>query len=189
MENIARVPRPNDVPSPARFAHAVLNTNDLEAMRDWYSTVLGAETMFANERIVFLTYDDEHHRIACVKRDGLKPPVTGTVGLDHIASAYDSLADLVGAYKRLKKLGIVPRRMVNHGPTTSMYYADPDGNGVELQVDNFRSVDALNDWFSAGAFNRDQFGADIDMDDIARRLHEGVPEAELLMPRPEPVEA
>jgi catechol-2,3-dioxygenase len=189
MPDIARVPQANDVPSPARFAHCVMKSNDLEAMRAWYTTVLGAETMFANERIVFLTYDDEHHRIAFVKRDGLKPPVTGHAGLDHIAYAYDSLADLVGAYERLKALGIVPRRMVNHGPTTSMYYADPDGNGVELQVDNFRSVDALNDWFSAGAFNRDQFGADIDMDDIARRLHEGVPEAELLMPRPEPVEA
>jgi catechol-2,3-dioxygenase len=189
MPDIARVPQANDVPSPARFAHCVMKSNDLEAMRAWYTTVLGAETMFANERIVFLTYDDEHHRIAFVKRDGLKPPVTGTVGLDHIAYAYDSLADLVGAYERLKAVGIVPRRTVNHGPTTSMYYADPDGNGVELQVDNFRSVDALNDWFSAGAFNRDQFGADIDMDDIARRLHEGAPEAELLMPRPEPVEA
>jgi catechol-2,3-dioxygenase len=166
-----------------------MRSNDLDAMREWYTTVLGAETMFANERIVFLTYDDEHHRIAFVRRDGLKPPVEGTVGLDHIAYAYDSLADLVGAYERLKAAGITPRRTVNHGPTTSMYYDDPDGNGVELQVDNFRSVDELNDWFAAGAFNRDQFGADVDMDDTARRLRDGVSEAELLMPRQEPVEA
>ena len=189
MENIARVPRPNDVPSPARFAHAVLQTNDLEAMREWYSAVLGAETMFANERIVFITYDDEHHRIAFIKRPDLKPAVQGTVGLDHLSYAYDTLADLVGSYERLKAAGIVPRRSVNHGPTTSMYYADPDGNGVELQVDNFRSVDELNDWFASGAFSRNQMGADIDMDDIARRLRDGEPEAELLMPRSEPVEA
>ncbi len=120
MENIARVPRPNDVPSPARFAHAVLQTNDLEAMREWYSAVLGAETMFANERIVFITYDDEHHRIAFIKRPDLKPAVQGTVGLDHLSYAYDTLADLVGAYERLKAVGIVPRRAVNQGPTTSM---------------------------------------------------------------------
>ncbi len=189
MANIARVPRPNDLPSPARFAHAVLRTNDLEAMRQWYSTVLGAETMFANERIVFITYDDEHHRIAFIKRPGLEPAVDGTVGLDHLAYAYDTLADLVGAYERLKAAGITPHRAVNHGPTTSMYYADPDGNGVELQVDNFRSVGALNDWFASGEFNRDQMGADIDMDDIARRLHDGAPEAELLMPRAAPAEA
>ena len=189
MENIAHVPRPNDVPSPARFAHAVLNTNDLEAMRIWYSAVLGAETMFANERIVFITYDDEHHRIALIKRPNLKPAVQGTVGLDHLAYAYDSLIDLVGAYERLKATGIMPRRTVNHGPTTSMYYDDPDGNSVELQVDNFGSVDELNDWFASGAFTRNQFGAEIDMDDISQRLGKGVPEVELLMPGNEPVEA
>ncbi len=189
MENIPRVPRPNDVPSPARFAHAVLNTNDLEAMREWYSTVLGAETMFANEHIVFITYDNEHHRIAFIKRPNLKPAVQGTIGLDHFAYAYDTLADLVGAYERLKAAGIVPRHAVNHGVTTSIYYNDPDGNGVELQVDNFSSVDELNDWFASGAFTRNQMGADIDMDDIARRLNDGVPESELRAPWREPAEA
>ena len=189
MENIARVPRPNDVPSPARLAHAVLQTNDLEAMQEWYATFLGAETMFANERIVFLTYDDEHHRIAFIKRPGLKPAVAGTVGLDHLAWAYDTLAELVAAHRRLTAAGIVPRYTVNHGPSTSMYYTDPDGNSVELSVDNFRSVDELNDWFAASDFSSNQFGTDVDMDDIARRLDGGAPEAELLMPRREPVEA
>ena len=189
MENNAYVPRPNDVPSPARFAHAVLNTNNLEAMRKWYSAVLGAETMFANDRIVFITYDDEHHRIALIKRPNLKPAVQGTVGLDHLAYAYNSLTELVDAYERLKSAGIVPRSTVNHGPTTSLYYDDPDGNGVELQVDNFDSVDELNDWFASGVFTRNQFGAEFDMDDISRRLREGVPEPDLLMPEPETVEA
>ena len=64
-----------------------------------------------------------------------------------------------------------------------------DGNGVELQVDNFGSVDELNNWFASGAFSRTQFGAKIDMDDISRRLREGVPEPDLLMPEPETVEA
>lgn len=189
MENIARVPRPNDVKSPARFAHAVLKTNDLEAMRAWYSTVLGAETMFANERIVFITYDDEHHRLAFIKRPGLKPPVQGTAGLDHLSFAYDSLADLVDVYERLEAAGITPSHSVNHGPTTSMYFDDPDGNGVELQVDNFHSPDELNDWFASGAFTRNQMGAEIDMADIAQRLRAGESEAALLMPRTEPAEA
>ena len=104
MENIACVPRPNNVPSPTRFAHAVLNTNDLESMRKWYSAVLGAETMFANDRIVFITYDNEHHRIALIKRPNLKPAVQGTVGLDHLAYAYDSLTDFVGAMSDSSRL-------------------------------------------------------------------------------------
>jgi catechol-2,3-dioxygenase len=36
----------------------------------------------------------------------------------------------------LKGAGITPFVSVNHGLTTSFYYRDPDGNGVELQIDN-----------------------------------------------------
>ena len=43
----------------------------------------------------------------------------------------------MSSYARLKGLGIEPDACVNHGVTTSLYYADPDGNQVELQVDNF----------------------------------------------------
>jgi catechol-2,3-dioxygenase len=43
-------------------------------------------------------------------------------------------------YLRLKALGIRPHRCVNHGVTTSMYYRDPDGNQVELLVDNFATA-------------------------------------------------
>lgn len=31
---------------------------------------------------------------------------------------------------------------MDHGLTMSIYYLDPDGNGVELQVDNFGSCPA-----------------------------------------------
>ena len=40
-------------------------------------------------------------------------------------------------YARLKGDGIEPYWCINHGPTTSLYYKDPDGNQIELQVDNF----------------------------------------------------
>jgi len=41
---------------------------------------------------------------------------------------------------RLRELDILPVMCLDHGMTISMYYADPDGNGVEIQVD------AFNDW-------------------------------------------
>jgi hypothetical protein len=31
----------------------------------------------------------------------------------------------------------VPTRSANHGPFTSFYYRDPDGNRVELSVRNY----------------------------------------------------
>ena len=36
----------------------------------------------------------------------------------------------------LEEVGIQPHVPVQHGPTTSLYYRDPDGNMVELQIDN-----------------------------------------------------
>ena len=49
---------------PARFAHAVLRTRHLEEAIVFYEKVLGAEIVFRNAMIAFLTYDEEHHRIA-----------------------------------------------------------------------------------------------------------------------------
>ena len=52
-----------------------------------------------------------------------------------------SLAGNIGCeiYKRLKQQDIVPWWCINHGPTTSMYYRDPDNNQIELQVDIFEN--------------------------------------------------
>jgi hypothetical protein len=52
---------------------------------------------------------------------------------------YGSFDDLMLSFARLKDLGIEPEFCLNHGVATSFYYADPDQNLVELQVDNFTS--------------------------------------------------
>lgn len=178
----ARVPEPNDHPSPAYFAHIVLYTKNRAEMVDWYCKVLGAQVTADTQGLSFLTYDDEHHRVAVIQRDDLGDKVSGTVGMAHFAYTYASLADLVTVYERLKEFGITPYRQINHGPTTSIYYHDPDGNAVELQTDNFESIDALNEWFATGAFDREPIGVNIDMDDIASRFHAGEPESELKKP-------
>jgi hypothetical protein len=41
---------------------------------------------------------------------------------------------------RKKDMRIRPFYSINHGPTTSLYYTDPDGNRVELLVDNFATA-------------------------------------------------
>lgn len=53
-----------------KFAHVVLQTSQKAQMRDWYCTVLDAHVVFENELLCFLTFDEEHHRIAL-----LSPPV------------------------------------------------------------------------------------------------------------------
>jgi catechol-2,3-dioxygenase len=102
------------------------------------------------------------------------------VGLEHIAYAYATLGDLVATYERLKAAGITPYWTINHGPTTSMYYRDPDGNQVELQVDNFPSVEELNAWFRSGAFASNPIGVVFDADELVAKFKAGVPVAELV---------
>ena len=123
--------------SPAIFAHFVVRTSNYDAMRRWYETVLNARTVFDDGRICFLTYDEEHHRLAIVNVPDLQAPDAKAWGLAHFAYGYRSLGDLLSTYRRLKAGGIVPYRPINHGPTVSMYYHDPDGTSIELQVDRF----------------------------------------------------
>ena len=170
---------------PSKFAHAVLRTNKFQQMIDWYRTVLQAEIVFENEMLAFMTYDDEHHRIAIVGFPGLNDRAPHSVGLDHLAYTYASLGDLVATYERLKAAGITPVVPINHGLTTSMYYRDPDGNKVELQIDNFDSIEELKGFFRGNSFAKNPIGVSFDPDELARKYHAGVPEAELKKYDPE----
>lgn len=173
--------------SPRRLAHIALRTNHLSELIDWYCKVLGAHVAHASDKVAFLTYDDEHHRIALI---GLQdyPPQDGTVraGYFHTAFAYDSLTDLLDNFVRLRQLGIVPHRSINHGPTVSFYYADPEGNQIELQVDSFPDAKATNAWLGSEAFKRNPIGIEFDADEMLQKLRDGVPEVEL-MRRPDSV--
>lgn len=165
--------------TPTKFAHAVLRTLQLEAMVNWYKTVLEAEIVQENKFVAFMTYDDEHHRIAIASLPNLVERQPGSVGLDHLAYTYGSIGDLVFTYERLKAVGILPVVSINHGPTTSLYYRDPDGNKLEMQVDNFDTVAELKGFFKSGAFTKNPIGVNFDPDELARKYHAGVPDAEL----------
>ena len=71
--------------SPSLFAHFVLRTPQRDAMRDWYMTVLNARLVFQNDYIAFITYDDEHHRVAFVSAPELKRPADADRNLSHMA--------------------------------------------------------------------------------------------------------
>jgi catechol-2,3-dioxygenase len=96
------------------------------------------------------------------------------------AYAVETLEDLVNAYLRLKDEGILPHNCINHGFTTSLYFLDPDGNEVELQVDNYKTRDAMDAWFATGAFDRNFAGHVFDPEYMVERHRAGVPEDEIL---------
>jgi len=59
--------------SPAKFAHFVLRTGQFDKVIEWYQAVLAARIVFRDERLCFLSYDDEHHRLALIHIPGLPP--------------------------------------------------------------------------------------------------------------------
>ena len=172
---------PTGIVSPSRLAHVVLRTSRFKDMMDWYTLVLNAKTAFANDEIGFLSYDEEHHRIAFVGIPGLAEQPAGQVGLHHMAFTYEKLSELLGNYERLRDRGIKPVWCVNHGPTTSMYYSDPDANQIEFQVDNYATVEEATEFFYTEAFARNTIGVDYDPEELIDRVRKGEAEVELKM--------
>jgi catechol 2,3-dioxygenase-like lactoylglutathione lyase family enzyme len=161
--------------SPVKLSHVFFLTRALAPMRDWYVAVLQARIAFALGNVCFLTYDSEHHRVAIVEMaDAVPSAGPKRVGVNHVAFTYRDLAALVHTYRRLKAVGIAPYWTINHGVTTSMYYRDPDGNSVELQIDNFAS-EAETVAFMAAHLPENPVGIIVDPEVLAAQHDAGVP--------------
>ncbi len=166
--------------APALFAHFVLRSSNMAKMVDWYSTVLAMRVVKRNEFICFLTYDEEHHRLAIINMDGLQAPDPKSTGLSHVAYTFRDVGELLSTYRRLKEADIEPYWPIHHGPTLSMYYHDPDGNSVELQVDCFKTKAEASAYFQTEAFTRNPIGVLYDPEALVAAYEAGAPEAELL---------
>ena len=167
---------------PVKFAHVVYMTRRYEAMIAWYRDVFEAEIVNQDPALCFMTYDDEHHRFAFANLDLLKPDGGGAddrgqIGVNHVAYTYANVADLLATYERLKAAGIQPYWPVHHGTTLSLYYADPDGNRMEFQVDACSAEEGKA--FLAATDN--PVGVLYDPEALVARLKSGEAEETLLM--------
>ena len=159
--------------APVQLAHVVRRTTRFDELIAWYCTVLGAHVVQSNGMLAFLTYDAEHHRIAIARLPGLTEQSEHAAGTDHIAFTHADLGDLLNTYVRLKAAGIEPYWCVNHGPTTSMYYKDPDGSRVELQVDNLPTAEAIDTWMRSPEFAANPIGVIFDPEELLARYAGG----------------
>ncbi|MDF1732598.1 MAG: VOC family protein [Minwuia sp.] len=163
--------------APTKFAHVVFNTHRYQQMIDWYAMVFEARVQHQGKRLAFLTYDDEHHRFAFAN---LGPEESGDAargkragaGLNHLAYTWAGIDDLLDTYSRLKAQGVLPVRPIRHGFTLSMYYRDPDGNGLEFQVD-LMTPEQANDFMRTEAFAANPVGEVFDPDALVARYQSG----------------
>ncbi|KAI2605379.1 Glyoxalase/Bleomycin resistance protein/Dihydroxybiphenyl dioxygenase [Hypoxylon fragiforme] len=164
---------------PATLAHVFLRTNKFPEMVAWYKAVLGAEARLESDRISFLCFDAEHHRVAICALPDTGDKIKTGAGLEHMAFGFASLDDLALAYQQRKARGITPSWCVNHGITMPIYYSDADGNMVETQADSFDSNEEATAYMLSEEFKENPVGTEVDPEELVRRLQAGEDRAEI----------
>ena len=118
------------------WSHAVLYVQTLQSMLQFYSEVLGflvtdrGPLAEGAPEIVFLSQDPgEHHQLAMVAtRQDTKP----SNSVNHFAFRVAGFKALQGFHETLKAVSGITVNPLSHGNTLSLYFNDPEGNGIEL---------------------------------------------------------
>jgi catechol 2,3-dioxygenase len=118
------------------WSHAVLYVRDRDAMLDFYTKVLGFEITDRGPlgdgapEIIFLSQaPDEHHQLAmiCARREG-----GPSNSVNHFAFRVENFADIKSMNSTLSGMDGVKIMPLSHGNTLSIYFNDPEGNGLEV---------------------------------------------------------
>lgn len=121
------------------LGHITIAVRDLDAMVAFYAEVLGFRVTDRGEagpdsRMAFLSQDPTaHHQILLIS--GLVVGDHQFVLTDHVAFRTGSLDDLRAVRAKLEASGVDSIIPVTHGNAWSLYFADPEGNGLEIFVD------------------------------------------------------
>ncbi len=121
------------------LGHVVLRVKDCDRAECFYGGLLGLPVCARLDRgglkMAFFSLGN-HHDFAVMEVSGEGSSHSETaVGLHHVAfNIGTTLGELREAKENLDAAGIATTP-VDHDVTKSLYFADPDGNGVEVYVD------------------------------------------------------
>ncbi len=121
------------------LGHVVLRVTDRARAEKFYSDVLGLPICARYDengmKMAFFTLGN-HHDFAVLEVSGEGSTQSpSAVGLHHVAFKIgDSLDQLREAKVKLEAAGLI-LDPVDHEVTKSLYFKDPDGNGIEVYVD------------------------------------------------------
>jgi len=139
------------------IGHVNLRVADQEASRRFYRDVLGF--VIAEEDPehggVFMTLGDNFHTLDIGQHPAPETaprPQRGQIGLGHIAFQVGSYAALRDAYTHLVSHGVEILRATNHINQRSFYFADPDGNTLEIYYELPHALEL----FSGGRDDHDE---------------------------------
>lgn len=119
------------------LGHAVLYVRDLERSRTFYRDLLGFPELGAGQGYAAFGTPRTHHELLLLEQPQATPlPPRPRIGLYHLGlKVGDSDDELRAAKEELEAAGVGIIGMSDHGVTHSFYFADPDGNELELYVD------------------------------------------------------
>jgi catechol 2,3-dioxygenase len=121
------------------LGHVVLRVTDIDRAEKFYAGLLGlpiAARLDENGiKMRFFTLGN-HHDFAVMEVSG-DGSATGdmAVGLHHVAFKIGTELDELREAKAVLDAAGVVCNPIDHEVTKSLYFSDPDGNGVELYVD------------------------------------------------------
>ena len=166
------------MPAPIKLAHIVLKTRKYPEMVPWWCDFLDGKVRHGNDFISFISYDEEHHRLAIAAIPGLEEPNPKAAGIEHFAFTFATIDDLFAQYEKMSARGCKPYWTINHGFTLSAYYRDPEGNQVETQIDTLSLEDA-DEFMHGPLFAANPIGINVDFDVLIERRRNGASVAEL----------
>ena len=123
------------------LGHIVFYVRDLDASLKFYEKVLGLKRIEGGElpfKAAALTSGRTHHELLLIEvGDAPGPPPGPRRGFYHAGFKIgDSLDELKKAYRELLSAGVQVKGMSDHTISKSIYLHDPDGNEIELYVDD-----------------------------------------------------
>lgn len=136
------------------LGHVVFYVRDLARSLPFYTDIVGLDVQgrIFGDRAALLSGGRTHHELLLIQVGEAQGPLQGRrIGLYHVGwKIGDSLADLVRARERILALGYTIDGLSDHTVSQSLYLRDPDGNEVELFVDD-PAVDWRRDkrWMTA----------------------------------------
>jgi catechol 2,3-dioxygenase len=122
------------------LGHVVFYVRDLERSVKFYTEAVGLGLCgtIHNGRGALLSGGNTHHELLLIQVGPAQGPLHGKrIGLYHVGwKIGDSVAELKARFDQLNKLGYPVAGLSDHIVSQSIYLEDPDGNELELFVDN-----------------------------------------------------
>lgn len=122
-----------------KLGHVHLKVSNLKRSLEFYKDIFDMQITEVEFNYAFLTFGGKHHDLALQERAHPDKPKENSIGLYHLAFEVDTEQELARITQKVIDSNL-PCSAVDHGISKSLYFEDPDGNGIEVYIDTRASL-------------------------------------------------